>query len=253
MTIAKALKSLLRMVQSNTARQNPDSGERLLYPKSDGWYDRDSAGVETKLGGGGASAQDFIDGMWNKKFFSDAGYLPANKIFEYTGTPPAFAGTPSGSFTREAGAARAGGSAIAYYDMGASKSELLIVVGCVSRVSGNILNIGITDTAPAGLDPTNSYSFWDDGSGFRLWRKIGAGAYTVIDGGNLGYSAADFCGLALYYKDSTNDLRTFFNFGTGWHQNNVATDSNLTTMRYIYFQAGAANQRWITPFVCYAA
>lgn len=34
----------------------PPSGRRALYPKSDGWYDKDSSGVETKLGGGGAGA-----------------------------------------------------------------------------------------------------------------------------------------------------------------------------------------------------
>ena len=33
----------------------PAAGYRALYPKSDGWYDLDSAGVETKLGSGGAA------------------------------------------------------------------------------------------------------------------------------------------------------------------------------------------------------
>lgn len=31
----------------------PATGKRLLYPRSDGWYDQDSAGVELKLGGEG--------------------------------------------------------------------------------------------------------------------------------------------------------------------------------------------------------
>lgn len=44
----------------------PGSGERALYPKSDGWYDKDSSGVETKL----AAA---------------AGEVPAGSIFAFTG------------------------------------------------------------------------------------------------------------------------------------------------------------------------
>lgn len=35
-----------------TTPSNPAAGRRLLYPKSDGFYEKDSAGVETKLGGG---------------------------------------------------------------------------------------------------------------------------------------------------------------------------------------------------------
>src|SRR5205809_1120237 len=38
------LRSLIRV-----ASDNPASGQRLLYPKSDGWYDRDSSGTETKI------------------------------------------------------------------------------------------------------------------------------------------------------------------------------------------------------------
>jgi hypothetical protein len=48
-----------------TSLGNPASGSRLLYPKSDGWYDRTSAGVERKLeydivgAGGGAAVTGF--------------------------------------------------------------------------------------------------------------------------------------------------------------------------------------------------
>lgn len=38
---------LRALVQTTLA--SPPSGSRLLYPKSDGWYDRDSAGLERKL------------------------------------------------------------------------------------------------------------------------------------------------------------------------------------------------------------
>jgi hypothetical protein len=42
--IANGLRGLIQ-----TTLASPASGTRLLYPKSDGWYDRDSAGVERKL------------------------------------------------------------------------------------------------------------------------------------------------------------------------------------------------------------
>lgn len=34
-----------------TTVANPSTGHRVLYAKSDGWYDKNSAGVETKLSG----------------------------------------------------------------------------------------------------------------------------------------------------------------------------------------------------------
>jgi hypothetical protein len=47
-------KGLRGVERSRGAGDNPPAGQRLLVPGSDGWYDRDSSGVETKLGGGGA-------------------------------------------------------------------------------------------------------------------------------------------------------------------------------------------------------
>lgn len=43
------------ILQVATSAPTVPSGFRGLYPKSDGWYDRDSAGTETKLASGGAS------------------------------------------------------------------------------------------------------------------------------------------------------------------------------------------------------
>lgn len=39
-------------VEQASAPATPASGRRLIYPKSDGWYDLDDAGVETQLGSG---------------------------------------------------------------------------------------------------------------------------------------------------------------------------------------------------------
>lgn len=49
-------KGIRGLIRTAVTGDNPPSGQRLLYPKTDGWYDRDSAGVETNLNlGGGAS------------------------------------------------------------------------------------------------------------------------------------------------------------------------------------------------------
>lgn len=45
----------LNLSENSTTPATPDSGYRKLYPKSDGWYDLDDAGVETALGGGGST------------------------------------------------------------------------------------------------------------------------------------------------------------------------------------------------------
>lgn len=253
MAFTKTLKPLFRLSESDVARLTPPAGERIVYAKTTGIFQKDSSGVESAVGGGGASAQDFIDASWDKKFFSDAGFLPSTKIFEYTGTPPALSGTPSGSFTREPGALRAGGAAIGYYDLGAAKSKILIVLGQISKFSSNHLSIGLTGTAPTGVDPTNSYSLWNDGGGVGIWKKIGAGSYVRLDSGNLGYSSGfDQYGAALYYDDATDTLTSFVRFAGAWHQATTTTNNENTTLRYFYFQSAAANQRWCAPIVCYA-
>lgn len=47
-------KGLRGLIRTTGAGDNPPSGQRLLVPKSDGWYDRDAAGVEIKVGPGGS-------------------------------------------------------------------------------------------------------------------------------------------------------------------------------------------------------
>jgi hypothetical protein len=40
--------------EQGSTPSNPASGNRKIYPKSDGWYELNSAGTETQLGGGGS-------------------------------------------------------------------------------------------------------------------------------------------------------------------------------------------------------
>ncbi len=58
-------KGIRALVRTTGVGDNPPSGERLLVAKSDGWYDRDSSGVETNLLTGGSS------GVLNKVVTSD--------------------------------------------------------------------------------------------------------------------------------------------------------------------------------------
>lgn len=45
-----SVRNALRSLEQASGPASPAAGQRLLYPKSDGWYQKDSAGVETKLG-----------------------------------------------------------------------------------------------------------------------------------------------------------------------------------------------------------
>jgi hypothetical protein len=46
-----SLRNSIRSLERASGPSTPAAGVRLLYPKSDGWYGKDSAGVETKLSG----------------------------------------------------------------------------------------------------------------------------------------------------------------------------------------------------------
>jgi hypothetical protein len=50
------------VVPETSTPDTPASGLRVLYAKSDGWYEKDSAGVETKLGGASAKLTTLTDG-----------------------------------------------------------------------------------------------------------------------------------------------------------------------------------------------
>lgn len=51
--------------EQGSTPDNPPSGYRKLYPKSDGWYDLDSGGTETSLGGGGGGANTSLSNLNN--------------------------------------------------------------------------------------------------------------------------------------------------------------------------------------------
>lgn len=51
-----SIRNGIRALVQSGSPANPPSGQRLLYPKADGWYDRSSAGVETLLGASAGAA-----------------------------------------------------------------------------------------------------------------------------------------------------------------------------------------------------
>lgn len=188
-----------------------------------------------------------VDMLWGKKFFEDEGFLPSTKIFEYLGTPPAFAGTAgSATWNREPGAARPDNTGIAWYDIGASKSKILIVVGNMARLgSSSFMAVHLTPSAPSGVDP-DGYSMRVE----NLYQRSG-GAYTLIGSSGL-YTVDCVFGQALYFDNATHKLRLFVRTGGQWFQATDAVDLTFQSLRYVALQSGLAHQRFATPFVCYA-
>lgn len=50
----------LTVVEQSSVATTPSMGQRLLYAKSDGFYEKDFLGAETKIGSGGSGASDVI-------------------------------------------------------------------------------------------------------------------------------------------------------------------------------------------------
>lgn len=203
---------------------------------------------------GAFTSQEKIDLLWGKKFFEDEGFLPSTKMFEYVGTPPAFSGTAgTGTWTREAGAARAStANAIAWYDLGASKSKILFVLGCILKKGTDIFSVILAPNQPTAEDP-DGFLMINWSSGPAIYKNV-SGVGTRLDS-STGFTNVDYmCGYALYYDDATDVLKMFLRFGQGqWFLAQSATSTQFTTLRYMCIQAGtAADQRFITPFVCYA-
>lgn len=199
------------------------------------------------------SSQDVIDLLWGKKFFSDEGFLPSTKMFEYLGTPPAFAGTAGfGAWTRDPGVMKASGGAIGWYDLGAAKSKILVVVGNFVHLS-NHQYCYLTPAVPTGVNP-NGYGMAYDWANGPTIIKFVAGAWSRLDvSTGIGPTNWVYPGYAFYFDGGTNKLVLFMRTcGGQWVQAQTATDASYTTLRYVSLQTNAANQRFATPFVCYA-
>lgn len=198
------------------------------------------------------STQEKIDLLWGKSFFEDYGFLPSTKMFEYVGTPTAFAGTAgSASWTADPGAWRPNNTGIGWYDLGSAKSKILVVVGNMIRFN-SVSMVHLTSSVPTGLDP-DGFSMRNHTSssiGPSIYQRV-SGVDTRLDS-STNFGNDDRMGFALYYDDTTNDLKLFLRQAGDWHLSQVGTSTAFTTLRYVAFQAGAANQRWVTPFVCYA-
>jgi len=193
------------------------------------------------------TSQVLIEALWGKKFFEDEGYLPSTKQFEYVGTPPAFAGTAgSATWTRDPGCMRPNNSGIGWYDLGAAKSKILVVIGCVAGL-GNQLAITLSSSAPTGIDP-NGYHAWNSVDP-HIWKRTPSWTDLTPTGSTLD---ADNQGFAFYYDDSGDALKIFVRQGSQWFLAQSATDSTFTTMRYVGLETYGANSRFGTPFVCYA-
>lgn len=78
----KGIKSL----EVSTAPTTPASGQRLLYPKSDGWYEKDSSGVEYKTSATDPTNETTPANHGFKAWSMDPAYVVNNQIVPASGT-----------------------------------------------------------------------------------------------------------------------------------------------------------------------
>jgi hypothetical protein len=194
------------------------------------------------------------DLSWGRKFFADEGLLPANRLFEYYGTPPPFGGWMPTSreniWLREPGYTRPilGSGGWGWWDLGAPKTKVLLVMGAANTTTGTAQGeVFLTQTEPLEF---NWNGYYADQQGVlrkyvvgQGWTEIGT--YPAI-GNLLG------TGMAMYFNGSTNVVRYFMRFSAQWFEIMGGTDTTYTTMRYAALKVDNNSNRLITPFVCYA-
>ena len=209
----------------------------------------------------GASAQDFIDAIWLKKFFSDASLLPTTeRIVASLVTCPSETAVVLGTFTKYSGGALISGApALAYWDLGALRSDVLVVWSGLHPGAAANLAILLSPGVPTDANPASGYSIWTDTTnGYRIQRTDGAGAYTALTthptAVPLPTATSGIVGMALYYKDSTNVLKHFIRTGGGgWWLASETTDSTHTTMRYVSVRLNnASTGRLVLPFTAWS-
>lgn len=226
--------------------------------------DGNDPGWATPAGGSGATAQDFIDAVWLKKFFSDASVLPATeRIAASLAVFPTEAGVATGSFTRDVGHARFNTApTTAYWDLGALRSEVLVVAN-LQLGEGVQIAIAVSSGVPASEYP-DGYYFWQDSGGFKIDKRVSGSGTTLgsVPAGLLLGATADSVkqpiGMALYYNDTTGVLKAFVRASSGsWFQVVSTTDSTYTTVRYVSMTwskagGGSFTGRVILPFTAWS-
>jgi hypothetical protein len=207
-------------------------------------------------GGGGLTAQDAIDLAWQKKFFSDASLLPATeRIAASLATFPTETGNPVGTFTKLVGYGTLPASGMVYWDLGALRSTVLLVVAGYAMGGGASGGIVVSAAAPTTITP-DGYLFdrLVSGSTFRLG-KFAATSYSQLASVTDPFVAQQLpLGMAFYYDDATGALKGLVRFASGgWFQFISTTDSTYTTMRYVsvrFDNTGTA--QLILPFAAWS-
>jgi hypothetical protein len=215
-------------------------------------------------GSGGYGDQEILDNCWLKKFFLDASLLPANeRIVASLATVPTETGIMGGgTFTKTTGNAtwvRSGSTdGGAYWDMGAARSEMLIVVNGSLRPAGSTFTIiGFAAAAPTLVIP--------DGYAFAVGTAVTETRILKHAGGantDLGTPPSDIthvngedCGSAFYYNDTTNTLKAFVRSRGTWVLiQTVTSETTYTTMRYAYvsFTGNAGTFRAVLPLTVWS-
>jgi hypothetical protein len=204
--------------------------------------------------------QDKLDLAWDKKFFSDAGVLPATeRVAASLATFPTPTGSPVGSVTGTAGIGTFADPSMIYWDLGAARSEILAVASGM-QFSGGPVTIGLffSNDQPADSSPTGYFFDRFSGSGTRYrTMKVDGTTFTALVEVTPITIITDFAtpvGMALYYNDTTGALKAFLRIYGRWYILIDTTDSTYTTMRYVSIRVDttAGNGRTFLPFTVWS-
>lgn len=194
----------------------------------------------TILTGGGNS-------LLGEKFFIDEGIIGSMTLFKsYEGTPDAFDGTPSGSWSLLPGSAFTSGPGYAYYDLGSAKTEVLAIIGGMGVLDFSAL--AFSTTAPTG-GSSDWLGVTHYGSGPVIQKYVSSSfttlaSPTAVDG--------QHAAIAFHWKAAGNIKEAFIRKSGNWYR--VATessDSTFSTIRYVGFRMNSNSGHFVSPFGCW--
>lgn len=212
------------------------------------------------------SAWTVISDPWGFKFFEDEGFLTSGMALEVGGltTWPAqsetilpvgaaFAITDSEAKSTLGGTS---GNVIAAWTLSPAKSVILAI--CHSLLPGTMTGTGlfVQNAALAGTEIDNAYLVGLDNVEASIYRESAGFTKLASDDEirNTAAAVASGYGVALYYNDATDRIRSFIRCAGTWFEALTVTDATFTTMVRVGLRSGAvvnSIQRTISPFLVF--
>jgi hypothetical protein len=201
-------------------------------------------------------------------WFAAQGLLPATTFLEELNNfpdPPVqfYTGGGSRTLNRSRMLVSTGITSLLGWDLGASKGEVLFVIGDTrpQGVGGDNDNICFSSSVPVSIaTPANSnvyimetnsnrYSIVDAGGGFTVGPTGCVPPPCIAGWPTMGSQT----GLACYYKASTGAIKFFRRCGQGqWESMIEITNSKLASVRAVSLQCGGGyTTGWVVPIGIY--